>query len=85
MTVKNSFEFVRIILLLHETRRWKVIMEKFIPHPRPAHWKLAGRERQWRRWLKVMKVLSFMFTASWADSLFQPILFLQLSYNWRGP
>ena len=36
MTVKNSFEFVRIILLLHlhETRRWKVIMEKFIPHPR---------------------------------------------------
>ena len=34
MTVKNSFEFVRIILLLHETRRWKDIMEKFIPHPR---------------------------------------------------
>ena len=81
MTVKNSFEFVRIILLLHETRRWKVIMEKFIPHPR--HTESWPAER--RRWLKVMKVLSFMFTASWADSLFQPILFLQLSYNWRGP
>ena len=27
MTIKNSFEFVRIILLLHETRRWKVIMD----------------------------------------------------------